>query len=141
MRRTGCTPLSWGLLSRPTIARRVSDLDKHVSLKRKSIVEACLYFSLGLDESTDICDTSHFLIFIRTVGENFTVYEKLVKMCSLNEGTKCHRQNPFLRILIKTDPRPSKTARPPSTSTTYCCWRPTFTIRVFVLLAILRNDI
>ena len=43
---------------------------------------------MALDESTDISDTSQLLIFIRTVDDNFTVQEELVKMCSLNEGTK-----------------------------------------------------
>ena len=75
-------------LSHQTIARRVSDLGKQVSLKLKNIVENCVYFSLALDESTDISDTSELLIFIRTVDVNFTVQEELVKVCSLNEGTK-----------------------------------------------------
>ena len=75
-------------LSHQTIARRVSDLGKHVSLKLKNIVENCIYFSLALDESTDISNTSELFIFIRTVDVNFTVQEKLVKVCSLNEGTK-----------------------------------------------------
>ena len=70
-----------------TLARRVSDLGKHVSSKLKNVVENCLYFSLALNESTDISDTSELLIFIRTVDENFTVQEELVKVCSLNEGT------------------------------------------------------
>ena len=74
-------------LSHQTIARWVSDLGKHVSSKLKSIVENCLYFSLALDESTVISDTSEFLILTRFVDENFTVQE-LVKVCSLNEGTK-----------------------------------------------------
>ena len=75
-------------LSCQTIARRVSDLGKHVSSKPKRIVESCLYFILALNENTDISDTSELLIFIHTVDENFSVQEKLVKVCSLNEGTK-----------------------------------------------------
>ena len=42
---------------------------------------------MALDESTDISETSELLIFIRTVDKNFTVQEKLVKVCSLNEDT------------------------------------------------------
>ena len=74
-------------LSHQTIARRISDLGKHISSKLKSIVENCMYFSLALDENTDISDISELLIFIRTVDKNFTVQEELVKMCSLNENT------------------------------------------------------
>ena len=75
-------------LSHQTIARRVHDLGEHVSIKLKSVIESCIYFSLALDKSTDISDTSQLLIFVRTVDDNFTVQEELVKMCSLNEGTK-----------------------------------------------------
>ena len=74
-------------LSHQTIARRVSDLGKHVSSKQKSVVENCIYFSLALDESTDISDTSELLIFMRNIDENFTEQEELVKVCSLNEDT------------------------------------------------------
>ena len=75
-------------LTHQTIARRISDLGKHVSSKLKSIVENCVYFSLALHESTDISNTSELLIFIRPVDKIFTVQEELVKMCSLNEDTR-----------------------------------------------------
>ena len=74
-------------LSHQIIARRISDLGKHVSSKVKSIVENYMYFSLALDENTDISDTSELPILIRTVYKNFTVQEELVKMCFLNEDT------------------------------------------------------
>ena len=74
-------------LSHQTIARRISDLGKHISSKLKTIVENCMYFSLALDETTDISDTSELLVFIRTVDKNFTVQEELVKVCSLNKET------------------------------------------------------
>ena len=74
-------------LCHQTIGRRISDLGKYISSKLKIIVENCMYFSLALDESTDTSDTSELLIFIRTVDKNFTVQEKLVKVCSLNEDT------------------------------------------------------
>ena len=74
-------------LSHQTIARRISDLGKHISSKLKSIVENCMNFLMALDESTDISDTSELLIFIRTVCKNFTVQEEVVKVCSLNKDT------------------------------------------------------
>ena len=63
------------------------DLDD-LLLKPKSIIESCIFFLLALDESTDISDTSWFPIFRHIVHNNFTVEEKLVKMCLLNGGTK-----------------------------------------------------
>ena len=75
-------------LTHQTIARKVSNLGKHVSSKPKSIVKNCLFFLLALDKNTDISDTSELLIFIHTDDENFSVQEKLIKVCSFNEGTK-----------------------------------------------------
>ena len=49
-------------LSHQTIARRVNDLGKYASSKLKSRVENCMYFSLALEESTGISDTSELLI-------------------------------------------------------------------------------
>ena len=86
-RRQGCQKFETISLFDQIIARRISDLGKHVSSKLKSIVENCMYFSLALNESTDISDTSELLIFIRTVDNNFTVQEELVKVYSLNEDT------------------------------------------------------
>ena len=43
-------------LSHQAIARRVSDLGKHIPSKLKSIVENCIYLSVALDESTDISE-------------------------------------------------------------------------------------
>ena len=73
-------------MSNQTIARRVSDLGKYVLSKLKKLLTQ--YFSLALDESMDISDTSELLILIRTVDEKFTEQEQVVKVCSINEGTK-----------------------------------------------------
>ena len=86
--------------SHQTIARRISDLGKHISSKLKSVVENCKYFSLALDESTDISDTSELLILIRTVDKNFTVQEELVKVCSLNEDTTGSNNYAALETII-----------------------------------------
>ena len=75
-------------LSHQTVARRVTDLNEHVSLKLKDIMKHCKYFSLALHESTDISDTSQLLIFTRTVDQDFVVHEELVKMMSLSGGTR-----------------------------------------------------
>ena len=68
-------------LSHQTIARRVSDLGKYVPSNLKSRVENCMHFSLALDESTDISDTSELLISYALLRK------ELVKVCSLNEDT------------------------------------------------------
>lgn len=75
-------------LSHQTVARRVADLNEHVSVKLKNIMKDCKYYSLAIDESTDISDTSQLLIFTRTVDKDFEVHEELVKMKSLSGSTR-----------------------------------------------------
>lgn len=48
----------------------------------------CKYFSITLDESTDVTDVSQLLIFARMITENFDVQEELLKMVSLHGTTK-----------------------------------------------------
>ena len=68
-------------LSHQTVARRVEDLSDNVKLQLQTNVKNCKYFSLALDESTDISDIRQLLICIRTVDENFIVCEELLKTC------------------------------------------------------------
>ncbi|KAL2089187.1 hypothetical protein ACEWY4_016086 [Coilia grayii] len=48
----------------------------------------CKYFSLALDESTDVMDVSQLLIFARTIDSTFEVHEELLKLVSLHGTTK-----------------------------------------------------
>ena len=73
-------------LSHQTVARRVMELNDHVSSKVKDIVQQCKYFSLALAESIDVCDTNQLLIFIRTIDNNFTIHEELLQAVPL-QGT------------------------------------------------------
>ena len=65
-------------LSHQTVARRVEDLSDNVKLPLQTNVKNCKYFSLALDESTDVSDISQLLVCIRTVDENFIVCEELL---------------------------------------------------------------
>lgn len=48
----------------------------------------CKYFSLALDESTDVMDVSQLLIFTRTIDSTFEVHEELLKLVALHDTTK-----------------------------------------------------
>lgn len=48
----------------------------------------CAYFSIALDESTDVSDVSQLLIFVRVISPQFEVYEELLELCSLHGTTK-----------------------------------------------------
>ena len=75
-------------LSHQTVAKRVMKLSEHVSAKTKDIVQQCKYYSLALDESTDICEVSRLLIFISTIDEEFTINEELLQTILLHGTTK-----------------------------------------------------
>ena len=68
--------------------RRVSDLSKHVTGKLKSLMNNCSYFSIALYESIDVTDISQLIIFAQLVDENFNVYEDLLTLQPLTDGTK-----------------------------------------------------
>lgn len=72
-------------LSKQTVARRTEDISLQLSQSLKSCIENCSYFSLAIDESTDITDTCQLLIFVKVIQEDFTVIEELLKVCSLHD--------------------------------------------------------
>lgn len=63
-------------------------LSDNVTLQLTEVVQQCKFFSLALNESTDISDISQLLIFIRTNDENFVVCEELLKTVPLHGTTK-----------------------------------------------------
>ncbi len=60
-------------LSRRTVTRRISDIQCQIQERLKHTINNCRYFSLALDESTDVSDVSQLLIFARTITENFDI--------------------------------------------------------------------
>uniref|UniRef100_A0A3Q3ISD0 HAT C-terminal dimerisation domain-containing protein n=1 Tax=Monopterus albus TaxID=43700 RepID=A0A3Q3ISD0_MONAL len=75
-------------LSRHTVTCRVFDIHNHIEGKMKQVMHDCKYFSLALDESTDVMDVSQLLIFTRTTASSFEVHEKLLKLVSLHDTTR-----------------------------------------------------
>lgn len=70
-----------------TCTRRTEDLGANLCEQLRDKAQSFDCFSLAMDESTDVSDTAQLLIFVRGIDENFTVYEELVKMCSLKGTT------------------------------------------------------
>ena len=66
----------------------MEDLSDNVKLQLQTNVKNYKYFSLALDESTDVSDISQLLVCIRTVDENFIVCEELLKTCPLYGSAK-----------------------------------------------------
>uniref|UniRef100_A0A8C4FDD0 General transcription factor II-I repeat domain-containing protein 2 n=1 Tax=Dicentrarchus labrax TaxID=13489 RepID=A0A8C4FDD0_DICLA len=55
--------------------------------KLKQVMYDCKYFSLVLDESTDVMDVNQLLIFTRAIARSFEVHEELLKLVSLHDTT------------------------------------------------------
>jgi hypothetical protein len=74
-------------LSRQTITRRISDIaSRNVEILRQKIKQF-EFFSLCLDESTDICDSAQLAIFIRGIDSNFCILEELLDLKTLKDTT------------------------------------------------------
>ncbi|XP_025420898.1 general transcription factor II-I repeat domain-containing protein 2-like [Sipha flava] len=71
-------------LSRQTITRRIEDLGLNLFEQMQDRVKHFQYFSIALDESTDMVDTAQLLIFIRGVNANIEITEELGALESLD---------------------------------------------------------
>lgn len=70
------------------MTHRISDIHDHVEGMLKHIMQNCKYFSLALDESTDVTDVYQLLDFARTVNSSFEVHKEQLKMMSFHDTTK-----------------------------------------------------
>lgn len=71
-------------LSRQTITRRTEKISAFVLLKLKQLLEDCEYFSLSLDESTDINNIGQLIFFVKVVNKNFETSEHLLSIVPLH---------------------------------------------------------
>lgn len=75
-------------LSRQTVTRRIENVDKYLNNQLRNDLAACSYFSICLDESTDITDVSQLLIFVKLAFSDFTTREEMLSLESLHGTTK-----------------------------------------------------
>jgi hypothetical protein len=75
-------------LLRRTVTRRIADTDSIIRETLQTIMMNCAYFSIALDESTDVSDVSQLLIFVRVISPQFEMYKELLELCSLHGSTK-----------------------------------------------------
>ena len=63
-------------LSHQTVARKVDDTAANIEDTLVQRLSACEFYSLALDESTDISDTTQPAIFVRGVAKNVLLFCK-----------------------------------------------------------------
>ena len=74
-------------LSASSVVRRTEELGENIVLQICEKARNLLWYSLALDESTDLSSTSQLLMFIRGINLDFPITEELASVCSMH-GTK-----------------------------------------------------
>ncbi|XP_071037830.1 general transcription factor II-I repeat domain-containing protein 2-like [Parasteatoda tepidariorum] len=74
-------------MSANTVARRVENIAENISSQLFDKNVHVEWFSLALDESTDVSDTAQVLIYIRGVDKSYEVHEELLDMYSIHGTT------------------------------------------------------
>jgi len=67
--------------------RRVDDRAWDIQISMVKGVDGFQFYSLALDESTDVSDTSQLAIFVRRVIKTFKVVEELLDLCPMTGTT------------------------------------------------------
>lgn len=75
-------------LSRQTISRRIELLSTCTSRQVDEKIRKFVYFSLALDESTDLIDTAQLAIFVRGVDDKLNVGEYVLELIPLADTTR-----------------------------------------------------
>lgn len=75
-------------LSARTITRRIEDVGDNLLNQLINITKTFQYFSLALDESTDIVDSAQLIIFIRGINEKFEITEEIAAVSTLKGTTR-----------------------------------------------------
>jgi hypothetical protein len=77
-------------LSRCLIRLLAEELVKWLTmfLTLRCVMNDCEFYSLSLDESTDITDVCQVMILVRKIDKNFGIKEEFLKLQPLTTGTK-----------------------------------------------------
>lgn len=87
-------------LSGVTVARRVEELAGDIERSLKERVSQFVYYSVALDESTDLTDTAQLAMFIRGVDVNFVVTEEMAALVPMKGTTRgCDLMESFNTVI------------------------------------------
>lgn len=74
-------------LSAKTVSRRIHDLGTDIDHQLKDSFDKFEWFSLALDESTDVSDSAQVLLFVRGINADFEVKEELADVLTMESTT------------------------------------------------------
>lgn len=75
-------------LSASTISRRVDDMAEDINSCIKKEASSFKFYSIAIDESTDITDTAQLAVFVRGVNDDFKITEELLSLNPMQGTTK-----------------------------------------------------
>lgn len=75
-------------LSGVTVARRIEELSQDIEISLKDRASKFVFYSVALDESTDVTDTAQLAIFIRGIDQNFSITEEMAALFPMKGTTK-----------------------------------------------------
>lgn len=70
-------------LSSQTITRRTENISAFIYSNIKNRIAECKYFSICLDECSDINDIAQLLVYVKTVDNDLQVHEEMLSMVGL----------------------------------------------------------
>ncbi|XP_076304588.1 general transcription factor II-I repeat domain-containing protein 2-like [Tachypleus tridentatus] len=73
--------------SATSFVQRAEELGENIALQIRQKARNFIWYSLVLDESTDLSSTSQLLVFIRGVNLDFQITEELASVCSMHGRT------------------------------------------------------
>ncbi|XP_049316484.1 zinc finger MYM-type protein 6-like [Bactrocera dorsalis] len=73
-------------LSPRSVARRTDQIGARIEFKIKEEIENCKYFSICLDESTDLNDLSQLALCVRCVNTNYDIFVTLYSLESFDSN-------------------------------------------------------
>ncbi|KAI6658709.1 General transcription factor II-I repeat domain-containing protein 2-like [Oopsacas minuta] len=74
-------------LSARMVTRRVEEISSNIKGYLKEQASHFQYYSLAMDESTDVSDTAQLAIFVRGVRQNFDVTEEFASLVPMKDTT------------------------------------------------------
>ena len=88
-------------LLRRTVSSRIQEMGNNIEKTLKDKAQDFEFFTLALDETTDITNTAQLTIFIRGVISDFKIQEDLLSLESMHGTTRCEDLFDKLRLAMR----------------------------------------
>ena len=87
-------------LSRRTVTRRIDELATNIEMGLKELASKFKYFSLAIDESTDVTNTAQLAVFVRGIDDDFNITEEMLGLQAMKDTTTGEDIFQELKILM-----------------------------------------